>query len=121
MLAVLARRFLSNVEQTIHLLRMALVSSPPGRCLTGSMLSGWAMALFMLCQGGRSGLCAETASRVDFNFQIRPLLSDRCFKCHGPDEKSRKAKLRLDNAEGAYAVRDAAKGTKAISPGRRTE
>ncbi|MBI3868943.1 MAG: DUF1553 domain-containing protein [Verrucomicrobia bacterium] len=37
---------------------------------------------------------------VDFNFQVRPLLSDRCFSCHGPDERARKAKLRLDTADG---------------------
>jgi hypothetical protein len=54
--------------------------------------------------------------KVDFNFQVRPILADRCFKCHGPDVKSRKAKLRLDSAEGAYAVRDAATGKRAIVP-----
>jgi hypothetical protein len=56
--------------------------------------------------------------RVDFNFQIRPLLSDRCFKCHGPDAKSRKADLRLDVLENAIAVRDKKTGTRAIVPGK---
>ena len=45
--------------------------------------------------------CVRAEEKVDFNLQIRPLLSDRCWKCHGPDEKSRKAKLRLDTKEGA--------------------
>lgn len=43
--------------------------------------------------------------RVDFNFQVRPLLSDRCFFCHGPDEKARKAKLRLDQREDVFSPR----------------
>ncbi len=40
--------------------------------------------------------------KIDFNFHIRPILSDRCFKCHGPDEKARKAELRLDLEETAF-------------------
>lgn len=44
---------------------------------------------------------AADAGRIDFNFQIRPLLSDRCFRCHGPDAHARKAKLRLDTQDGS--------------------
>ncbi len=58
---------------------------------------------------------AADKQRIDFNFQIRPILSDRCFKCHGPDPKSRKAGLRLDLAEDARATRKK-NGTIAIVP-----
>ncbi len=54
--------------------------------------------------------------KIDFSFHIRPILSDRCFKCHGPDEKTRKAKLRLDLPESAYAIRDPKTSEAAVVP-----
>src|SRR3954464_3717301 len=51
---------------------------------------------------------------VDYSRDILPILSDNCYHCHGPDEKARKAKLRLDVKEDAFRVKD---GVAVISPG----
>ena len=55
------------------------------------------------------------AERISFNHQIRPLLSDRCFTCHGPDEQARKGNLRLDTEEGSRKRLD--DGGQVVSPG----
>jgi len=54
---------------------------------------------------------------VDFNFHIKPILSDRCYKCHGPDENARKADLRFDIEGHAFAMLDSIEETFAIVPG----
>jgi hypothetical protein len=56
----------------------------------------------------------ETA-KVDFNRDIRPLLSENCYKCHGPDDQERKARLRFDVR--AEALKPAKSGERAIVPG----
>ena len=45
----------------------------------------------------------ELPGVIDFNFHIKPIISDRCYKCHGPDDNARKAEFRLDIEEGAFA------------------
>ena len=60
----------------------------------------------------RSG---AATTKLSFNQSIQPILSENCYACHGPDPGARKAKLRLDRAEFAYAPHD--KSGPAIIPG----
>ncbi len=55
---------------------------------------------------------------VDFNRHIRPILSDKCFACHGPDEGQRQAGFRLDTENGAMAALEDQPDRFAIVPGR---
>ena len=45
----------------------------------------------------------QLPEKIDFNLHIKPILSDRCFPCHGPDINARKVDFRLDTEEGAFA------------------
>lgn len=70
--------------------------------------------IHVICLGAALAFAAErrsaaeadvaAAPRVDFAREIRPILAQHCWSCHGPDEKSRKAELRLDQREAAVAA-----------------
>ena len=69
----------------------------------------WLLAAAAAC--GQDG-------RIQFNRDVRPILADHCYQCHGPDAKNRQAELLLDHAESALAARD---GRHAIVPGKPQE
>ena len=74
--------------------------------------------LFIQSRGKKE---ASLPDVVSYNFHIRPILSDRCFKCHGPDATHREAYLRLDIPDSAYAPLTTTKGAFALIPGKPEE
>ena len=86
-----------------------MLSPSPRRTIVGSSLIGLSPLSVLAAIAS-----ARAADKVDFNRDIRPLLSDKCYFCHGPDPKQRKAGLRLDDR--AVAIKK-----KAIVPGKPDE
>jgi hypothetical protein len=78
--------------------------------LIGSMV-------FTGCSGENGIKEAKIPDQISYNFHIRPILSDNCFACHGPDANKREAGLRLDNEAGAYAALKENPDQHAIVPG----
>jgi hypothetical protein len=77
-------------------------------CSMRGFLVGWGPAVLLLTAG------LAGAAEISFDRDVRPILAEHCFTCHGPDAGSREADLRLDLREGALA--DLA-GTRAVVPG----
>src|SRR5215831_13577607 len=93
---------------------MKIVSLP---CLTsGSLAAALGLVLFGFSASVASAGPSQTTSpKVDFNHDIRPILAENCYKCHGPDDGARKAKLRFDLR--ADALKPAKSGNIAIVSG----
>ena len=84
------------------------------RLLTASLL-------LILGSSNRLTSAAElpVPARIEFNRDVRPILSDNCFHCHGPDKNARKAELRLDLRD--EAIKAAESGATPIVPGKPAE
>ena len=64
-----------------------------------------------------SAAMVQAPDELDYNRDVKPILSDKCFACHGPDQKKQKAGLRLDLASHAYEPLPESPGKVAIDPG----
>ncbi len=90
----------------------------PTRVSDGAVRVGWLLLLTIsgLSVGGRlQQVTAAAPAAIDFNRDIRPILSNSCFQCHGPDENTRKAGLRLDRPEGLFGQGES--GATSVVPG----
>ena len=76
---------------------------------------GSVLGLLFLASYAFWGTLAPSKEPIDFNESIRPILSSKCYACHGPDPNSREAELRLDLPESAMQLLPS--GKKAIIPG----
>src|ERR1700733_2657226 len=76
----------------------------------------WLVSTFFL--GPVLVRAGDIQASVDFNRQIRPILSESCYQCHGPDVNKRKADLRLDLRDGLF---QSAGGTTIVVPGKPEE
>jgi hypothetical protein len=111
---------------------MASLAEARVRGRTGRMLKGGVRVGFLLVLSAAGGLAllllndlkqatahiAGVPDHPDYNWDVRPILSENCFRCHGPNANSRQASLRLDVPEVAFAELKEAPGKYAIVPGK---
>ena len=81
--------------------------------MSSTLIRTKAATLLAIVLAGATGMPGDVfgvdeplPSEIDFNFHIKPILSDRCYKCHGPDDNARQTNFRLDLEDGAFADLD---------------
>jgi hypothetical protein len=80
----------------------------------------WPVAgVFLLVLFPHDAVADPAEKPIDFNRDIRPILSEHCYTCHGPDQGKRRAGLRLDRRDGALA--ELRSGSVAVVPGKRSD
>lgn len=81
----------------------------------------FSLSFFASCTENRSGMFNSNTNlpdQISYNFHIRPILSDNCFACHGPDANKREAGLRLDIEDEAFKVLAENPGNYGLVPGK---
>lgn len=86
-------------------------------CLLAISLTG-IVYVMEACNSGSAPSETKMPDVVSYNFDIRPIFSDKCFACHGPDANKREAGLRLDDAESAFAALKEHPNTHALVAGK---
>ncbi len=108
-----------------------MLAHPISKCLTRSLSGLYSLLVFipvLVVYGCNTGVqTSETTAnndingripdKIDFTFHVKPILSDRCFKCHGPDKNAIEGGLSLNTAEDAYMALGKNKDHYAIVPG----
>ncbi len=85
------------------------------------ILTVFYIGLFGSCQSGYAPddeILSQLPETIDYNLHVKPILSDRCYRCHGPDKNARKADLRLDTRDGLFKEAGTKSNRKPVHPGK---